>query len=395
MAGPFANRLFADLGARVIKVEEYGGDPMRGPQLSSFLGVQRGKESIAVDLKSVEGKQIALDLVRRADVVHHNLRAGAMERLGVGWDQLRAINPRLIFCHSSGYGNDGPWSKLPTFEPLHSALTGMLVRTGGDGNMPDHYLTHMDYGCGLTSCTMVLAALVEREQSGVGQYLEVPQTGAGLFAMSDVHGFEKSKSETFPLDRDQRGHAPTNGLYRTADGWIVIACYSDREWSGVRRALGITDQWPTFAAARNQRIDQSAITGLIEKALGALSTASAMRRLHAENVPCASPAPFGSAEIITEPSLVARGVIVTENHYEAGEIAEVGHTVRFGNANARNLRPAPVTGQHSIAILREIDRSDAEIARLIEAKIVNAAKPRDTDGVTAKAVQEASRERNT
>ncbi|HXD91545.1 MAG TPA: CoA transferase, partial [Candidatus Binataceae bacterium] len=178
MAGPFANRLFADLGARVIKVEEYGGDPMRGPQLSSFLGVQRGKESIAVDLKSVEGKQIALDLVRRADVVHHNLRAGAMERLGVGWDQLHAINPRLIFCHSSGYGNDGPWSKLPTFEPLHSALTGMLVRTGGDGNMPDHYLTHMDYGCGLTSCTMVLAALVEREQSGVGQYLEVPQTGA-------------------------------------------------------------------------------------------------------------------------------------------------------------------------------------------------------------------------
>jgi crotonobetainyl-CoA:carnitine CoA-transferase CaiB-like acyl-CoA transferase len=383
MAGPFANRLFADLGARVIKVEEYGGDPMRGPQLSSFLGVQRGKESIAVDLKSAEGKKIALDLVRKADVVHHNLRAGAMERLGVGWEQLHAINPRLIFCHSSGYGNEGPWSKLPTFEPLHSALTGMLVRTGGEGNMPDHYLTHMDYGCGLTSCSTVLAALVEREQSGVGQYLEVPQTGAGLFAMSDVHGLANQKSETFPLDRDQRGHAPTNGLYRTADGWIVIACYSDREWTGVRRALGIADQWPTFAEARNQRFDQSPVTDRIEAALRALSTASALRRLRAEDVPCTSPAPFATSEVITEPTMRARGVIVTENHYDAGEVSEVGHTVRFGNANTWNLRPAPVTGQHSIAILREIGRSDAEIAGLIEGKIVNAPKDREADrGIT-------------
>ena len=382
MAGPFANRLFADLGARVIKVEEYGGDPMRGPQLSSFLGVQRGKESIAVDLKSPEGKQIALDLVRKADAVHHNLRAGAMERLGVGWEQLSAINPRLIFCHSSGYGNDGPWSKLPTFEPLHSAITGMLARTGGEGNMPDHYLTHMDYGCGLTSCTMVLAALVEREQSGRGQYLEVPQTGAGLFAMSDVHGLEANKSETFPLDRNQRGHAPTNGLYRTSDGWIVIACYSDREWSGVRRALGLSGEWPTFASARNQRIDQSAVTAQIDGVLGVLTTASALRRLRAEQVPCASPAPFASNEIITEPTMVSRGVIVTEEHHDAGEVSEVGHTVRFGNANTRNLRPAPVIGQHTVAILREIGRSDAEIANLIEGKIVNAAKDTLPAGTT-------------
>jgi len=161
MAGPFANRLFADLGARVIKVEEYGGDPMRGPQLSIFLGVQRGKESIAIDLKSAEGRRIVHELVKRADVVHHNMRLGAMERLGMGWEQLRELNQRLVYCHSSGYGNSGEWSRLPTFEPLHSAITGMLSRTGGQGNPPEHYLTHMDYGCGLTSTAMVLAALVE------------------------------------------------------------------------------------------------------------------------------------------------------------------------------------------------------------------------------------------
>lgn len=395
MAGPFANRLFADLGARVIKVEEYGGDPMRGPQLGSFLGVQRGKESIAVNLKSDEGRQVALDLARKADIVHHNLRAGAMERLGVGWEQLRAINPRLIFCHSSGYGNDGPWARLPTFEPLHSALTGMLVRTGGDGNMPDHYLTHMDYGCGLTSCTMVLAALVERERSGIGQHLEVPQTGAGLLAMSDVHGHADQKFETFPLDRQQRGHSPANALYPTRDGWVVIACYSDREWAAVARALGLTEGWPQFAAACNERIDRSEAAKAIEAALESLSTATTLRRLHAEGVPAATPVPFPPSEVISEPTMLRRGVIVTEDHYAAGEVREVGHTIRFSNANAWNLRPAPVTGQQTLAILRAIGRSEGGIARLIEDKIVNAAKPREDVAVVHAAPGVTSNSRTT
>ncbi len=375
MAGPFANRLFADLGARVIKVEEYGGDPMRGPQLSILLGVQRGKESIAIDLKSEEGRNIVHELVKRADVVHHNMRLGAMERLGMGWEQLTALNPRLVYCHSSGYGNAGDWSRLPTFEPLHSAITGMLSRTGGDGNAPEHYLTHMDYGCGLTSAVMVLAALIERERSGLGQYLEVPQTGAGLLAMSDVHGPRERKSETFPLDREQRGHAPTNALYRTRDGWLVIACYSDREWTSLRRALRIDVQWPSFAEARNQRFGESTAGQILQAALAECSTATALRRLGAEAVPCAVPTPCGPAEVIVEPTLRSREVIVAEQHRDAGEIFEVGHTIRFGNAKSWNLRPAPVTGQDSVEILRELGRSEAEIRRLIAGKVVNATAP--------------------
>jgi crotonobetainyl-CoA:carnitine CoA-transferase CaiB-like acyl-CoA transferase len=373
MAGPFANRLFADLGARVIKVEEYGGDPMRGPQLGIFLGVQRGKESIAVDLKSEEGRRIVHDLVKRADVVHHNMRLGAMERLGMGWEQLRALNPRLVYCHSSGYGNSGEWSRLPTFEPLHSAITGLLSRTGGEGNPPEHYLTHMDYGCGLTSTVMVLAALAERERSGLGQYLEVPQTGAGLLAMSDVHGQRERKSETFPLDHEQRGHAPTNALYRTSDRWVVIACYSEREWESVRRALGIGDAgWPSFAEARNQRFGQSDTAQVVQAALINCSTVAAIRRLRAEGVPCTTPTPFEPAEVIIEPTLRSRGVIVAEQHHDAGEIFEVGHTIRFGHANSWNLRPAPIIGQHSLEILRELGIPEAEIQKLIDSKVVNA-----------------------
>ncbi|HEX4211205.1 MAG TPA: CoA transferase [Candidatus Binataceae bacterium] len=374
MAGPFANRLFADLGARVIKVEEYSGDPMRGPQLSILLGVQRGKESLAIDLKSADGRRIVHDLVRRADVVHNNMRAGAMDRLGVGWDNLRALNPRLIYCHSSGYGNDGPWSRLPTFEPLHSAITGLLTRTGGESNPPMHYLTHMDYGCGLTSATMVLAALFERERSGLGQYLEVPQTGAGLLAMSDVHGTDDRKAETFPLDDEQRGHAPTNALYRTAGGWILIACYSDREWNGVRRALALSDSaWPSFSEARNQCLGVSAIARLIETALAKLLPHAAERRLRAENVPCIIPMPFTPDELAIEPSLREHGIILQEDHPAVGSIFEVGHTLRFSTATSLHRRPAPLIGQHSLAILHELGRSDEEIERLVSGRVVNIA----------------------
>jgi crotonobetainyl-CoA:carnitine CoA-transferase CaiB-like acyl-CoA transferase len=220
---------------------------------------------------------------------------------------------------------------------------------------------------------MVLAALVERERSGAGQYLEVPQTGAGLLAMSDVHGHRDHKSESFPLDHNQRGHAPPNALYRTSDGWVVIACYSDQEWESVRRALAIGARWPSFAEARNQRYGQSDTAQLMQAVLANCSTVMAIRRLQAEGVPCTVPAPLEPAEVMVEPTLRSRGVIVSEQHHDAGEIFEVGHTIRFGHANSWNLRPAPVTGQHSIAILRELRRSEAEIKALIDAKVVNAA----------------------
>jgi crotonobetainyl-CoA:carnitine CoA-transferase CaiB-like acyl-CoA transferase len=242
----------------------------------------------------------------------------------------------------------------------------------------------MDYGCGLTSCAMVLAALFERQQSGVGQYLEVPQTGAGLLAMSDVHGTRAARSETFPLDRELRGHAATNALYRTADGWVMIACYSEREWTGVRRAFGLEEAaWPSYREARNQRLGASAAAKLIEAALAPITKVSALRRLRAEDVPCAVPAPLTPAEVIVEPTLRSRSVIVAENHYTAGEIYEVGHTVRFGAANAPSLRPAPVLGQHSVDILRELGRSDCEIEALIANKVVNAVSEPSASAVSA------------
>ena len=373
IAGPFSPRMMADLGARVIKIEELSGDPMRGPN-SSFLSAHRGKESLSVNLKTDEGREAVYELVRRADIVHHNMRAGATTRLAIDYETLNKINPRIIYCHSSGYGNAGPWSHLPAFEPLHSAATGLLNRTAGEGNPPLMYLSHMDIGCGLTSTVMVLAALAERERSGKGQYFEVPQIGAGLLACSDIFIEGDKVSETFPLDSKQRGHAPTNALYQTSDGWITLACYCEQEWEGLRRALGNADgPWKGFAEARQERMSASAIGAALDAAFAGMTTLEAQRRLDAEGVPCTVPTPLDQQRFLVEPQLHDLGVVVLENHPELGTIWETGHTIRFGGSTERHARPAPVIGQNTAAILREIGRTDAQIAALLEHQVVRAA----------------------
>ena len=368
MAGPFSPRNLPDLGARVIKFEETIGDPMRRSTVNGgFLGVQCGKEGLAINLKSDGGRAIAYELVKKADVVHHNQRATAAKRLGIDYETLRELNPRIIYCHSSGYGNDGLWAQLPMFEPLHSAGTGMLHRTGGRGNPPNHYVTHMDYGCGLTSTAAVLAALVERERTGQGQYLEVPQIGAELLAMSDVYGKERGNVvETFGLDHDLTGHAPTNAMYRTSDDHVVIASLGDREWRGVERALGLASgSLPDFASARRERMETSATAKTLAAALAKLTTADALRRLTAEGVPCVQPREFPGSVAVADPLLLDNGIIVREDHPAAREILEVGHSARFGHATTFHHRPAPELGQHTAQILQELGRTPEQIEALI------------------------------
>ena len=373
MAGPFSPRLMADLGARVIKIEEVTGGGVRR-SLRLFLGVQRGKEALAVNLKTEEGRQVAYELIKRADIVHHNMRMPAAQRLGLGYDVLRQINPKLIYCHSSGYGTQGPWGAWPAFEPLHSAVTGVLNRIAGQGNPPIHYLSHQDYGCGLTSTVAVLAALVERERSGQGQFLEVPQVAAGLLAMSDVYFDGDRKSETFALDQEQRGYAPTNALYRTSDGWILIACYCDQDWQGVRRALGIDGAtWPDYRQARREPLNGSNTAKGLEQVLARLTTSDAERSLRGEGAPYAVPAPLDVTQLLADPTFRGHGLIMVEHHPEAGELYEVAHTIRFEHSTRLHTRPAPVLGQDTVAILREVGKTEAEIEQLIAAQVVTAA----------------------
>ena len=374
LAGPYANRNFADLGARVIKIEEVGGDPFRGFSSAIFQVSHRGKESFAVDLKTEEGRNAIYELVRRADVVHHNMRAGALPRLGIDYDTLSAINPKLIYCHSSGYGNEGPWSKLPAFEPLHSAVSGVFYRMAGPGNPPQNYQGNMDYGCGLSSASMVLAALVERESSGKGQYIEVPQTGAGIFAMSDVHFQGDQKFDGYAIDSQQYGIAPTNAVYRTTDGWVLVACYSDKEWIGVQRALSIAGGvWPDYPQARREPLAESKAGEAIGEAIAALTTMETIRRLEGEGVPCVVPTPYNLNDLPLQHRLRQQGVVVMSHAADTGAYWGPGHLVRFSRRTRVHTRPAPMLGQHTVQTLREIGTPQAQIEGMLERRSVKAA----------------------
>ncbi len=370
-AGPFGPRQFRDMGARVIKIEEIDGDPRRRGTSGGFLQVQRGKESLALNLKTAEGISIVHELVKRADVVHHNLRRAATVKLGINWEALCAINPRLIYCHSAGYGNDGAWAPLPTFEPLLSAVTGILSRTGGEGNAPLNYLTHMDYGCGMTSTGVVIAALIERERSGIGQYVEVPEVGIGLLAMADVHGTEGHIKQTFSLGASQRGHSPANGLYPVSDGWVVLGCYGEDEWQRLSTAVGATS-WPAYAEARAQPMDGSPLTATIEAALAKHTVESALALLRQHRVAAESPRLITNVEALHLPILHEFGIMSVTQHPEEGEVYQVAHPARFSRRTHEQQIPGPLIGEHTVAILHEIGWTDAQIEDAHGRRVLNA-----------------------
>jgi crotonobetainyl-CoA:carnitine CoA-transferase CaiB-like acyl-CoA transferase len=366
IAGPFGMRLLAELGARVIKVEPL--DRLGPPPVDQAIGWNRGKESIALDLKSEQGKEIFFDLVRDADVFDHNQRFGVMERLGLGAATLCELNPRLVYCHCSGYGNHGPWATRPVFGTMCDAVAGTFARTGGTGNPPMHFVSCADFSGGLNSASLVLAGLIERERSGRGQFVEIALLGGPMLWMSDCYVQDGELVETFGLDPDQRGHAPTNALYRTRDGWLVLACYDEREWSAAHLTVG-AEPSGTFFDARGRAFAQDVDAGGLALALAKLDTSEALSRLEANGVPCCEPQ-LVLPEMLLGSDLHRVGPITQYTHPLRGEIFEVGRPLRLADWPDDLASPAPEVGEHTRAILRDLSRSDDDVEHLIEDRVV-------------------------
>jgi crotonobetainyl-CoA:carnitine CoA-transferase CaiB-like acyl-CoA transferase len=368
IAGPFTSRLLADFGARVVKVDAEDatvGRTFRG----SSVGINRGKRNIVVDLKKEEGRQVLLDLAAQADVVHQNLRNGVMERLGLGARDLLAVNPRLVFCQSSGYGNEGPWADLPAWGPLIDATAGMLTRTGGYGQPPMHYATHVDYGGALSTAPLILEALVERERSGSGQAVEHPQLASAMWAMSDAHVLDGVVHETFALDAQQVGHSASNALYRTADSWIVLSCYSEREWRAAIETMGVAIS-SSYAEVRAHRADEGPEYARLAAAFADLATTDALRLLGNAGVPAVEPTAM-TAEALDQHGFDGLGLVV---HYEdprVGDMFEIGPMVRFSETpTSPHRRPTAALGQHSREILAEFGFAPERVDALVESGVV-------------------------
>ena len=359
MAAPYAAMQLADLGARVVKVEDpRSGDPVRasGPfvdgESSPYLRLNRNKESVALDLKSPAGKQAFLDLVVSADVVIENLRPGAMARLGLDAEAIWAVNPRVVHASGSGWGQDGPLAPLPGLDIMAQARSGIMSITGTPGGEPVKVgVPVCDLVCGLYLALAVTAALRERDRTGVGQSIDVSLFEAGVslavweagkwFATGEVGG---------PLGSAHQSQAPYQA-FQTADGWVTIGANTPNTWSGLCATLDMADELadPGYADASRRHARRGELLDVVESRTRARTTADLLAALGAAGVPCAPINDYG--EVFTDEHLNAREFFWDAPHPTLGPVRQIGSPMRFSRTPAVRGVAGPPLGADTRAVL--------------------------------------------
>jgi len=364
LAGPFGPMLLGDLGARVIKLESPEGDQMRHVT-KPFNGCQRGKEDVVADLKTPEGLEIAHRLMARADVVHHNMRPGVAERLGVDYATAKRLNPKVIYCHTTMWGTDGPRATWPGFDQLGQASCGLEHELGGEGNPPVWYRFGMcDQACACQSAVAVLMALLWRERTGEGQFVDTSIVNGGLYLNSDVWAGPEGPFTRPRLDRHQTGVSPLYRLYQTADGWLAIACVRTRHWDALTQAVPELAGDPRFATPDGRRRHAAELADVLEAAFAGGTTAAWWARLDDAGVPAEVADPDAPERWFTQPDLVEAGLVAEYPHPTYGRFRQFGHLIHFSATPGRLRHAPPLLGQHSREILAELGYSQAEIEAL-------------------------------
>jgi len=366
-AGPYASRLLADLGADVIKLEPLEGDTLR-PTTKPFNGAQRGKRSIAVDLKNPAGQEVAHRLVRWADVVSHNLRPGVAERLSMGYETARRLNPDVIYAYAPGWGSTGPDAQLPGFAPLFAGYAGLHHEAGGRGNEPVPPVGNEDNGNGLLGAAAIMLALYHRRRTGQGQYLEHPQLNAtllmGMHLMRTADGAVVGSTN---LDGRRLGGDPLDRLYPTADGWLCVSARTDAEFGRLSTTAGLEQLAldPRFADRDGRQAHADALASVIEAALVQGTTDKWCGAFEAAGVACEVPAgPDAPLRLLRDPEQRRAGRVEEYAHPRWGTTRDIAVMVRLSGADERPGRPAPEIGEHTAEILDLLGYSEPEMTSL-------------------------------
>jgi len=365
----FGARLLSDLGADVVKIEPLVGDQMR-PLGDLFEGANRGKRGLAVDMRTAEGQEIAHRLVAEADVVMHNFRPGKAEKIGLGYEQLRALNPNLVYAYLPGFGSDGPKSRLKSFAPLVSGMVGLNFEGAGKGNGPiRRVMGNEDLYNGFLGAVTVLLALHHRHNTGEAQYVESPQLHSSLFVVSEHSAtLDGTAVPAHELDADQTGWTPLYRLYRTADGWITIAVIGDAAFGRLAEALGTPGLAadPRFATAADREANAEALAEALSQTFAGLSSADAFSRLDGNRVPAEIPidSPI-MPELLWEEWALDSGRVVEHHHAEYGWCREVGMVMHLSDTPGRFKGGSPLLGEHSAQILAELGYTADEIDTLM------------------------------
>ena len=379
MAGPTCGLMLADMGADVIKIEKLPkGDDSRGyqdPQINGvsapFLILNRNKRGMGLDLKNPKGADVLKRMVAKADVLTENYRRGTMEKLGVGYDVLKTVNPGLIYAVVSGYGRTGPLADKGGFDLIAQGFGGLMSITGHPGGPPAKTGNPVsDINAGILSCLGVLAALIERGKSGRGQIVDTSLMEAAMqqtywqAAMFFATGVSAGPGgSAHPLT------APYQA-FKTANGYLNIGGANQANWERVAETLG-HPEWKTDPRFENNTIrlaNREVLERLIEAELIHKTTAEWIAVFDKTGVP-AGPV-HTIEEALTHPQALAREMVVESVHPQAGLVKGVGFPVKFSEQPRTAATPAPGLGQHTVQVLREFGFRDDEITDLVSDKVV-------------------------
>ena len=362
LAGPAASLALADLGAEVIKIEPpAGGDetrdfpPMRDGVSHYFLSVNRGKKSIVIDLKSKEGGQLARDLAGECDILIENYRPGVMDRLGLGYETLAALNPRLIYCAISGFGMTGPLRDRPSFDLVLQAMSGALSVNGQPGGVP--FKLGMPLGDlvgGINGPIGILAALHERHATGKGRLIDVSLMDGLLGLLGYLAQISFFTGEDPVPQGSQHANLVPYGTFPAKDGSIVVACLTDSFWVRICDALAMSEHVadPRFATVGSRRDNRAAVNDLIS-AFTRERTVADLVALFAEHEVPHAPI-LGVGEALAQPQAVARDMVVETEHKTLGRIPIVNRSIRFVDAPQPVPDAPPVLGEHTSEILGKV-----------------------------------------
>ena len=383
LAGPYAGMVIADLGAEVVKVEPLSpGEMTRGllqsdPNYSFknfgayFLTLNRNKKSVSLDLKSDHGLNVFYDLVKSADVVLNNFSAGVVKKLKIDFDSLKSINPRIITCSITGFGETGPHSSRPAYDQIVQAYSGGMSVTGPDAETPTRAgIPIGDLGSGLYSVIGILSALLSREQTNMGQHIDMSLLDVQISLLTYMATMQTlSNIDPEPIGNAHFVHVPYNS-FTTKNGFVVIAVITDAFWEALLDVVNIDSlRDPKFSKSVDRLKNQEFIESELNKILSQKTSEFWIEALNDAKVPCGPINTFSQA--LTDEQVIHRNMMVEVEHPDGGKVKMPGNPVKLSYTNEDSYTPPPHLGKNTKEILKEwAGYDEIEIKSLIDKNIV-------------------------
>lgn len=377
LSGPYGAMILADMGADLIKVEPMAGEATRQLLATDpvhsidgmgayFITLNRNKRSVCVDLKSDSGREVFHDLVRAADVVIYNFGADVPKRLGIDFDSLCQVNPKIVTCLISGFGSQGPSYQRPAFDQVAQATGGGMSITGPDASQPTRAgIPIGDLGGGMFAVMGILAALREAEISGLGQHVDISMLDVQISMLNYMATmYFMSGEDPEPIGNDHFVHVPYNS-FQTADGFMVVAVISDKFWMHLKELVNCPElDRAEYDMQPGRLADKEKINGRLQEIFLTKNTDYWLKSMSEKRIPCAPVNRFSQA--LSDEQVLHRNMVVELKHSNGKSTKGPGSPIKFSRTNEESFSAAPVLGEHTDEVLGSILGYDADKIRALK-----------------------------